>query len=73
MSYRYYGQRRMPVELKVVLWIVGSVLAFVGLMCFTVTSSDNITKDRYCFEAGGKVVENVCMPVDGAIKFPHKD
>lgn len=72
MSYGY-DNRRMPIELKIVLWVVGGVLFILGLILAGSLIGDPITKDRYCFEAGGRIVDNVCMPVDGAIKFAHKD
>lgn len=67
MSYNY--RRRFPVQAQVAAWIVGAVM----LIFVMVISGDVITKDRYCFEAGGRVVDNVCMPVDGSINLQNAD
>ena len=59
--------RNMHVAWKYALGFVG----FVAFVFVAVIAGNVIYRDQICFEAGGKMENAVCMPVNGAITFPN--
>jgi hypothetical protein len=58
---------------KSILAVAVAVITIVVLFALFVTTAESSTKDRRCFDAGGRVVDGACMPIDGAISFPSKE
>jgi len=59
-------------EIKTVGMVLGTVAIMVGLLVLLVTAAEQGARERNCFEAGGRLVSGVCMPVDGAIKLKER-
>lgn len=50
-------------------YIVAGVVAFLLMSVLIGIISETFQRDRLCFDAGGKIDNGVCRPVDGTIKF----
>jgi hypothetical protein len=55
--------------MKVALYVIGYALLFVIFVTTLFTLGENGARDRDCFEAGGKIIDGVCMPVENAINL----
>lgn len=55
--------------MKEALRITGYLVLFFVFFVTLFTLAETGARDRDCFNAGGKIIDGVCMPVQNAIKL----